>query len=130
MQGRRLADGWHYHKAMSDRMAPEVKTPATVPCEPGDYWKQLMCTLQEGGESPVATGERNVGWYWTVCDPNGQLGTFQSHTVEEHEDGTITVTPSILDPHSYTPEDFQRMGVFAIAGPGYHGHLIRGVWSP
>lgn len=61
--------------------------------EPGDYWK-------------TPDGR------WEICDPVGVLGSIGNHEVEEHEDGTITVTPSIYD-----------------APDGWHGFLIKGIWS-
>lgn len=41
-------------------------------------------------------------------------GNLEKHTVEEHPDGTITVTPSILITH--------HLGT-------WHGHLRKGVWE-
>lgn len=95
MQGRRLPDGFHYQDA-----------------EPGDYWKQCMGLLED--ENPCEN------FYWTVCDPKGRQGTIpitgdEVFEVTEHEDGTITVSPSIWDKDN--PD-------------GYHGHLVKGVWSP
>lgn len=52
---------------------------------------------------------------WWIFPPGFRLGTIRHHQVEEHEDGTITVSPSIL----YAP--FQNE-------PGWHGYLERGVW--
>lgn len=69
-------------------------TEADAP-QPGDYGKQ-----------PDGT------WYgWT---PIGQLAGLDKHTVVEHEDGTITVSPSIL--------------CGAGMGDAWHGYLERGVW--
>jgi hypothetical protein len=88
--------------------------------EPGDYML-------------VDFGER-VGWY--ICDPMGRVGLigmeriYQERVADlvipvrqdpivhpweitEHEDGTITVRPSIADPEP----------------GGWHGFLSRGVWS-
>lgn len=50
---------------------------------------------------------------WMICFPNGALGSLEKHTVTEHEDGTITVSPSIL-----------------VTGGGLkiHGYLERGIW--
>lgn len=60
--------------------------------QPGDYCKR--------------------GDVWWVCLPNRQLGRLDSRwNVTEHEDGTITVSPSIHD-----------------APDGWHGWLERGVW--
>jgi hypothetical protein len=36
------------------------------------------------------------GGDWFCCTPNGQLGNLGAHHVEEHHDGSITVSPSIL----------------------------------
>lgn len=47
--------------------------------------------------------------------PNGHLANFTYHEVTEHEDGTVTVSPSIS----------VSLGV---AGEGYHGYLERGAW--
>lgn len=54
------------------------------------------------------------GRYYAMT-PNGLLANLGNHTITEHEDGTITVAPSILCKQS---ED--RV---------YHGFLVRGVWS-
>lgn len=52
---------------------------------------------------------------WWVCLPSGQLGRLSGGesgwAVEEHEDRTVTVTPSIHD-----------------APDGWHGWLEAGVW--
>lgn len=50
---------------------------------------------------------------WWVRDPLGMFGRLDNHTVAEHDDGTITVEPSILTQGENT----------------YHGWLRRGVWS-
>lgn len=47
---------------------------------------------------------------WWCCPPAGGLGQLEHHTIIEHEDGTITVSPSIqCEGH-------------------WHGYLERGVW--
>lgn len=56
--------------------------------------------------------------HWEVRAPDGSAGRLDPslHTVIEHEDGTITVSPSI---------DFSKRT------PGaFHGWLERGVWRP
>ena len=63
---------------------------------PGDYAKDLQ-----------------TGW-WFFRTPNNLLASMRTHTVEEHEDGSITVSPSIV-----------------VDTPGvayWHGWLERGVW--
>lgn len=52
--------------------------------------------------------------HWQVTAPNGNRCRLDPdiHSVFEHEDGTITVSPSIVFPFG-----------------GYHGFLQHGVWS-
>jgi hypothetical protein len=66
---------------------------------PGDYWKHSSGT-------------------WYAETPNGHLANLIRHTVTEHEDGSITVSPSILvsSPHN------------GKAGELWHGFLEHGVW--
>ncbi len=60
-----------------------------------------------------------IGAYWRYADrwfavvPNGDVADLSKHAVTEHEDGTITVSPSILT-----------------RGPTgeWHGYLERGIW--
>lgn len=51
---------------------------------------------------------------WHCVTPNGHGGNLAAHDVVEHEDGTITVSPSIL--------------VSDHTGELWHGYLERGVW--
>ena len=61
---------------------------------PGKYWK-----------------DKDGSWYaWT---PNGILAGLSKHQVTEHEDGSITVSPSIQ------AWDLSKT---------YHGYLERGQW--
>lgn len=55
-----------------------------------------------------------LGDIWYACTPNGHLGNLANHEVVEHEDGTITVSPSIL--------------VGGDRGDDWHGYLERGIW--
>jgi hypothetical protein len=54
-------------------------------------------------------------WAWYIRDPTGDCSSimFQHHQVAEHDDGTITVSPSIVVRH----------------GHHWHGWLQRGEWS-
>lgn len=62
---------------------------------------------------PGAYGK--VGSGWLVCLPTGELCSMNTgHMITEHEDGTITVSPSILMP--------------ADRGQYWHGYLERGIW--
>jgi hypothetical protein len=65
--------------------------------QPGDYWY---------------TADR-----WWIMTPSGFIGNLSLHTVTEHEDGTITVSPSILVTQPMGGEKRQ-----------WHGFLERGVW--
>lgn len=56
---------------------------------------------------------------WYACTPNGKLGDLSNHEVTEHEDGTITVSPSIL----VTGYDDERKEKTV-----WHGYLERGIW--
>lgn len=62
--------------------------------KPGDYGKDAR------------TG------HWMARPPKGHTGDLCNHSVVEHEDGTITVVPSILI-HGETT---------------WHGYLEKGVW--
>lgn len=76
---------------------PPTRWPAgECPYGPGDYWKD-------------AAGD------WRGVTPNGLSVWLKNHVIVEHEDGTITVTPSIL----------------ANGGKknGWHGYLTKGVWN-
>lgn len=48
---------------------------------------------------------------WHVCTPQGQRLPIPLHVVSEDEDGTISVSPTIVDPSA-----------------AWHGYLIRGQW--
>lgn len=65
----------------------------------------------EAGELRLAEGDygRHPDLGWMARPPGCSMGSLEDHQVTEHEDGTITVSPSI-------------------AGEGYHGYLERGVW--
>ncbi len=66
------------------------------------------------GMPPRGSYFRDSRGVWMAVTPNGRMGDLSNHTVTEHEDGTITVVPSIL--------------VDARPAPGWHGYLERGVW--
>jgi hypothetical protein len=89
--GRRIADGeWH-----------------RVEREAGDY-----------GRVYRYENEEVEGWIWKAVLPSGAEGDLTAHQITEHEDGTITVTPSI--------QGDSTSGL--IIGDGWHGFLERGVW--
>lgn len=88
--GRRLPDGAKWYGNDPDSAMP------------GDYGRVLV----------------DGRWEWRCRTPNGLGGNLTNHTVTEHDDGTITVDPSILCDWR-NPETPRR----------YHGFLRRGVWE-
>jgi hypothetical protein len=56
---------------------------------------------------------------WHARTPNDEPANLSAHTVTEHEDGTITVSPSILVSVQLTAGGKKEL---------YHGYLERGVW--
>ena len=56
-----------------------------------------------------------IDGHWWIRPPRGSMGNIDNHEVSEHEDGTITVSPSIL---------LESMDGSVI----WHGYLERGVW--
>ena len=71
----------------------------------GDYYK---CTEE-------VTNEKDL---WIICCPTGSRGTINNKiwTITEHEDGTITVNPSIQITN-HIPEY------------SWHGYLRNGIWE-
>ena len=59
---------------------------------------------------------------WYACTPNGHLGNLSDHEVEEHPDGTITVSPSIL----VTIPNYGNSGADKEV---WHGYLKAGIWQ-
>jgi hypothetical protein len=95
------------------RIQPNENGWLTTPFEPGDYGRALPKRNADGSEPDVFTRR---GW-WQLRAPNGHSGCLDPdvHTVTEHEDGTITVSPSIV----INGADGSEL---------YHGWLERGVW--
>ena len=71
------------------------RVPVVLPDEAGTYAKD----------------SKTGSWYGVT--PNGMLCNLKNHEVTEHDDGTITVSPSILVRSSCEE---------------WHGFLERGVW--
>jgi hypothetical protein len=67
---------------------------------------------------PGSYGYWFEGGHWVAITPNDHAANLGSHQVVEHEDGTITVSPSIAVSTS-------RQGVPVQV---YHGFLEGGVW--
>jgi hypothetical protein len=115
MQGTRLPDavlgepgpGW-------DEWGGKADSPKQAPA--GAYMK-VTSRRQDGGEWVL----------WYIRDPEGRVGSIgRNHTVVEHDDGTITVAPSL----DHKREEWSDDTEFAkIAGQGWHGWLRNGVWE-
>lgn len=86
MKGRRLEDSFDQR--------PDFRWDQV---QPGDYWR-------------ASTPGR-----WHLCAPSGEHGAATNTVwkITEHEDGTITISPSLW---------------FNKANNGWHGYLERGVW--
>ena len=65
---------------------------------------ETVFTFHPGDYGKAADGA------WWIRPPHGSMGQLTDHEVVEHEDGAITVSPSILLPDQW------------------HGFLERGVW--
>lgn len=70
------------------------------------YWRDLRLVDRPGWKHG-----------WMIYLPAGGAGNLSQHDVDEHEDGTITVSPSIL---MTNPSTTRRR----------HGFLVRGSWQP
>lgn len=75
----------------------EFEHPLPLDLQPYDYWF-----------------DKTLG-YWMIYCPNGGVGNLIKHNVIEHDDGTITVSPSIL--------------VTTHFGGSWHGYIERGIWK-
>jgi hypothetical protein len=115
MKGTRLADGFACTVLELEVMGVKTTPSAT-------YWKTERGTFD-------------------CVTPNGRHGNLAAHTVIEHEDGTITVSPSILiyarEGRHYDADE--RLRLVAMCGednvqdfergrPAWHGYLEAGVW--
>lgn len=78
--------------------------------------KRIEILPVDGVFGPMQPGDygKHPDGYWYAKTPNGHSANLMAHAVTEHEDGTITVSPSIkVSDHT---------------GELWHGFLERGVW--
>jgi len=88
-------------------MSESVKGRRVYPNESGELW------LAAGNY-----GKDPVDGHWKASPPGPiGMGSLENHEVVEHEDGTITVSPSILIT-TYAADCEIK----------WHGYLERGVW--
>lgn len=89
---------------MQGRRLPDATGLKGTRFAPGDYQKVTF----------AADDSYMQGTLWYCMTPDGSLGNLGDHTITEHEDGTITVSPSIL-----ISEGSKQL---------WHGYLEHGVW--
>ena len=82
-------------------------------------------TKRYGEDSGVRAGDYgrtlcDGDWTWWCRTPRGFGGNLTHHEILEHEDGTITVSPSILVTTPNHPDP--------VKAAGWHGYLELGVW--
>ena len=65
----------------------------------------------------LATGEygKTSNDIWMMRAPKGHIGNLDNHNIVEHDDGTITVSPSIL----IQDKEYHNI---------WHGYLEKGIW--
>lgn len=75
----------------------------------------LVDALGSWKKVPEDSPAYRVGRRWIITAPDGSKGslTADSHTVTEHEDGTITVEPSLVMPSGW--HGWLRRGRFTVA---------------
>ncbi len=73
--------------------------------------------VNEVGDLLLNEGDygRDSRGVWYARPPGQHTGCLSAHEVEEHEDGTISVTPSIL--------------ISGPPDPPWHGYLVKGEWK-
>lgn len=110
---------------MQGRRRPDVRF-GELPddLQPGDYWKYLD---RETGEPKVAMepyrATNLTGSVWGFYSPDGNgIGTLMSHTVREHEDGTISIRPGDGSSNSV-------LHTGGAQGLTWHGYVDHGVWQ-
>jgi hypothetical protein len=78
--------------------------------------------LERGDYCLVPMKDGTARWFARVPDDrfnDMDMGDLSNHTITEHEDGTITVSPSILH-HGWTEGWKQQLE--------WHGFLEKGIW--
>ena len=73
--------------------------------------RRIYPDAEDHGAMRFAEGDygKTIHGKWLAFPPKAHLGPLKHHEVVEHEDGSITVSPSI-------------------EWPGFHGYLEKGVW--
>lgn len=74
--------------------------------------------FRPGAYGRIEIGDEKRRWIWVCTVPNGHHGSLDAHDVTEHEDGTVTVSPSILLTERRDDGDREL----------WHGYLEQGNW--
>lgn len=82
----------------------------------------LRLAVSDGNSLPDGLDDARVCYWkydgiWWIYLPRAGIGNLSRHAITEHEDGTITASPSILLTGHNCGKPMQR-----------HGYLERGVW--
>lgn len=77
--------------------------------------KGIRVETRELTDTKGAYMKDDKGMWWAHCPTNNFIGNLGGHEIVEHDDGTITVSPSIL--------------VTEGKGEQYHGYLRAGEWT-
>ncbi len=82
-------------------------------------------------EGRLSLGECDYGFdpesnQWYVRPPGAHMGSIPEHNVEEHADGAITVTPSILQQEPTGESDANGQPILREV---WHGHLTKGIFK-
>jgi hypothetical protein len=103
IKGKRLPDG------ISLQNACEY---SWMPYEPRENWPSCFLGEGEWHVKDPNNGIGAVGRHWIEIKKDGsQIEHFPAHTWVEHEDGSISFSPSLVMPN------------------GWHGYLINGVFT-
>lgn len=85
----------------------------------GDTTQGVRVELNKEYPLPIEMGEYGKNpedglWYFRTPASGFGIGNLASHDITEYEDGTITVSPSIL--------------VYGSHNRTWHGYLKKGIW--
>ncbi len=99
---------------MIGRRIPDRMDGSLDGVEPGDYWRD------QNGDWTAAVPNPKLPAYKPEYAHGICLAGLSKHDVTEHEDGTITVNPSIKVTSPWGPDRVEH--------EWYHGWLERGIW--
>jgi len=108
-----------------------TRLPDAVMGEPGAGWEAWESATCVAGSYMKVTSRRHDGTEtvrWYIKDPLGDIGSITSRrfSVVEHENGTITVAPSIDNKRQ--GDDSEHFADIRDGRQGWHGWLERDAW--